>query len=98
MTPDAEVPVSRIADARPGDIARVHGTIGSILVEPGDAAPGVTATIADDSGEIDAVFMGRRTIAGIEPGRVVTIQGRVAEGEGRDHIFNPWYAITEAAS
>jgi len=93
VTVEAPRPVVPIADATPGEIVRVHGTIGYIVVEPGDAPPALTATVADDTGEIDAVFMGRRAIAGIEPGRAVTIQGRVAHDDGRAHIFNPWYEL-----
>ncbi len=94
MTIDEARPVIPIAEAEPGEIVRVHGTIGHIVVEPGDAAPTLTATVTDDTGEIDAIFMGRRAIAGIEPGRIITIQGRIAHEDGRAHIFNPWYGLS----
>jgi RecJ-like exonuclease len=98
VSAEAALPVIPIADAAPGEVVRVIGTIGHILVEPGDAPPALTATVADDTGEIDAVFMGRRAIAGIEPGRVITVEGRVARGEGRAHIFNPWYELNGSSA
>ncbi len=93
MTEEVRGEVVPISSAQVGDIARFRGAIRAIVVEPGDAAPALTATIVDDTGTIDAVFMGRREIPGIEPGRVVTMHGRVAGGPGGLHIFNPWYEL-----
>ena len=93
MTDETAAAVVPVGHARPGKIARMRGTIDSIRIEPHDAAPALTASISDGTGAIDAVFMGRREIPGIEPGRVVTIRGRVAQGEGGLHLFNPWYEL-----
>lgn len=93
MTEDVHADVVPVAKAVAGELVRVRGTIGSILIEPRGAAPSLTASISDGTGVIEAIFMGRRDIPGIEPGRVVTIHGRVAQGEASLHIFNPWYQI-----
>lgn len=93
MTEEIRAEVIPIERAREREVARVRGTIGSILIEPRGAAPALTASIGDGTGVIEAVFMGRRDVPGIEPGRVVTIHGRVAQGEAGLLIFNPWYRI-----
>lgn len=71
----------------------VHGRVASVRVEPGDATPCLTARIQDDTGVIDAVFMGRREILGIEPGTVIDIEGRVSAGEAIPRIYNPSYVL-----
>ena len=39
------------------------------------------------------VWLGRRRIPGIEPGRTVTARGRFAAVEGKRVIYNPWYEL-----
>ena len=45
---------------------------------------------------IDLVWLGRRRIAGVEPGRRVVARGRVGEHNGRKAIYNPWYELLPA--
>lgn len=98
MTTHEPAELASVANVVPGEITRIRGTIGFIVVEPGDAAPALSASINDGTGTIEAIFMGRREIPGIEPGRVVTIQGRAAQGPEGLHIFNPWYQIEGPAA
>ncbi len=93
MTEEIRADVIPVERAREGEVVRLRGTIGSIVIEPRGAAPALTASIDDGTGVIEAVFMGRRDIPGIEPGRVVTIHGRVAQGAVGLLIFNPWYQL-----
>jgi RecJ-like exonuclease len=93
VTEETRAQIVPVAKAVGGEVVRVRGTVGSILIEPRGAAPSLTASISDGTGVIEAIFMGRRDIPGIEPGRVVTIHGRVAQGEAGPHIFNPWYRL-----
>jgi hypothetical protein len=39
------------------------------------------------------VWLGRRRIAGIEPGRTLTARGRFAAFDGKRVIYNPWYEL-----
>jgi hypothetical protein len=39
------------------------------------------------------VWLGRRRIAGIEPGRRLLARGRVGLHEGQLAIYNPWYEL-----
>ena len=81
----------RIADAVAREVATVSGRIVSLQVEPHDAAPQLTARLDDGTGRIDAVFMGRRAIPGIEAGAHVTLKGRVSHAEAMPRIYNPQY-------
>lgn len=88
----ADLPV-RIDELKARAIVRVRGRIVAIRVEPRDSAPQLTARLDDGTGRIDAVFMGRRDVPGIEPGAIVTIEGRVSDGEDTPRIFNPEYTL-----
>jgi predicted thioesterase len=39
------------------------------------------------------VWLGRRHIAGIEPGRAITAKGRIAVRDGRKVLYNPYYEL-----
>lgn len=82
-----------ISDLHPRDMATVEGRIVAITVVPQDSAPRLTARIDDGTGRIDAVFMGRRAIAGIEPGARVCVAGRVCEAEAAPRLYNPRFEI-----
>lgn len=73
--------------------ARVAGRITFIEVSPADAPARLVARVSDDSGSIDVVFLGRRTIPGIEPGALVSVTGRVALDKGALVMFNPAYEL-----
>lgn len=93
MTTHAAVPRTPISDAQVRAVARVSGRIVAIHVEPAGTAPTLTARIEDGTGRIDAVFMGRRGIDGIEPGAVVALEGRVCSAEPVARIYNPRYEL-----
>lgn len=82
-----------MADVEARSVARVRGRIVAIHVEPAGAAPRLTARVEDGTGRIDAVFIGRRGIDGIEPGSIVVLEGRVCIGEPVPRIYNPRYEL-----
>jgi len=82
-----------ISDAKVRDVATIEGRIISITVEPQDAAPRLTARIDDGTGRVDAIFMGRRAIAGIEPGARVLVAGRLCEAESAPRLYNPRFEL-----
>lgn len=85
--------VVRIENATARTLVTVKGRIVALRVEPRDAAPQLTARIDDGTGRLDAVFMGRREIPGIEAGAMVTFHGRVSDAEALPRIFNPQYTL-----
>ncbi|MDN4472721.1 OB-fold nucleic acid binding domain-containing protein [Demequina zhanjiangensis] len=82
-----------VRDLEPRKVARVTGRIIAVQVEPADAAPTVIVRIGDGTGFVHAVFMGRRQIPGVEPGRVLDIEGRVCETTAEPRIYNPRYEL-----
>jgi hypothetical protein len=76
-----------------GDVVTVSGPLRSVTLTPVAGIPSVEAEMYDGSGKVILVWMGRRTIAGIEPGRVLVATGRINDTEGRRVIFNPRYAL-----
>lgn len=86
-----------IADCPARALARVRGRIVAVQIEPHDAAPRLVARVEDGTGRLDAVFMGRRTIPGIEPGAVVELEGRVCASSSLPRVFNPGYTLVAPA-
>jgi DNA/RNA endonuclease YhcR with UshA esterase domain len=71
----------------------VSGILRSVTLRPREGVPALEAELYDGSGTIDLVWLGRREIAGIEPGRRLKLEGRVCDVDGRRVIFNPRYEL-----
>jgi hypothetical protein len=76
----------------------VFGTIRSVTIRPRAGTPALEAELFDGSGSVTLVWLGRRTIAGIEPGRQLRADGRITSGEGRKLIYNPRYELVAPSS
>ncbi len=70
---------------------RVGGEVRSIRIVPRAGADALEATITDGHGVLTAVFLGRRKISGISPGRRVFLEGVVAQDSGAYVMYNPLY-------
>ena len=70
---------------------RVGGEVRSIRIVPRAGADALEATISDGHGVLTAVFLGRRKILGISPGRRVFLEGVVAKDAGTHVMYNPVY-------
>lgn len=72
---------------------KATGVLRSVVLRPREGVPTVEAELYDGSGALDLVWLGRRTIAGIEPGRRIRVEGMVCEVDGRRTVFNPRYEL-----
>jgi hypothetical protein len=72
---------------------RIGGEVRSVRVVPRAGAPSLEVTINDGRGFATAVFLGRRKIAGITPGRKIVIEGMAREHAKRHLIVNPLYTL-----
>jgi len=72
------------------------GRLRSVRFEPRTNLPTLEAELYDGTGTVDLVWLGRRRIPGIEPGRSLVVRGRVCEQGSREVIFNPWYELLPA--
>lgn len=82
-----------LASCCPGVDAAVTGRIRSVVIKPQGSVPTLEADLFDGSGSVTLIWMGRRCITGIEPGRSLRARGRIADCGGRRVIFNPWYEL-----
>jgi hypothetical protein len=80
-------------DVRPGQLVRVTGRLRTVVYTPRTNLPTLEADLYDGSDLVRLVWLGRRQIAGIEPGRQVTVRGRIAVRDGRKVIYNPYYEL-----
>lgn len=78
---------------RRGEVVTVTGRLRAVVYNPRENVPTLQAELFDGSAAIDLVWLGRRRITGIEPGRWVMAKGRVGVHEGRHAIYNPWYEL-----
>jgi hypothetical protein len=73
--------------------AKVSGILRSVVLRPREGVPTVEVELFDGSGVIDLVWLGRRRIVGVEPGRRALVEGLVCEVDGRRTMFNPRYEL-----
>lgn len=76
-----------------GDLVTVSGRLRTVVYTPRTNLPTLEAELYDGSDVVTLVWLGRRHIAGIEPGRSVTAHGRVALRDDRKVIYNPIYEL-----
>lgn len=85
--------LDRIGDAPDRERVRLRGTLRTVTLRPRGGVPALEAELTDGSGVITIVWLGRRQIAGISPGRAMEIQGRIGLHEGQRIMYNPRYEL-----
>jgi hypothetical protein len=76
-----------------GEMVTVSGRLRTVVYTPRTNLPTLEADLYDGSDVVTLVWLGRRHIAGIEPGRALTARGRVALRGDRKVIYNPFYEL-----
>jgi hypothetical protein len=76
-----------------GQIVSVSGRLRTVAYTPRTNLPTLEADLYDGSDVVTLVFLGRRSIVGIEPGRQLTARGRIAIRDDRKVIYNPYYEL-----
>jgi hypothetical protein len=79
--------------AQRGQCVNVTGRLRTVVYTPRTNLPTLEADLYDGSDVVTLVWLGRRQIAGIEPGRALTASGRVAMRDNRKVIYNPYYEL-----
>jgi hypothetical protein len=77
----------------PGAHTNISGTIRALTLRPVGGVPALEAELFDGTGVLLLVWLGRRRIRGIDPGRDLTVHGRVTLQSGRLVMFNPAYEL-----
>jgi hypothetical protein len=73
--------------------ARLGGEVQGLRVVPRAGSPTLEVTVTDGSGRAVAVFLGRRTLPGVTPGRGLVIEGVPRKQGGRTVLVNPAYTL-----
>jgi RecG-like helicase len=82
---------TRIAEAPNRSRAKLAGVVRRITVRPLEGYESLEALISDGTGEIEVVWMGRRSIPGLSLGTKVVVDGVVGESRGERRVVNPTF-------
>lgn len=82
--------MDKVADRVP---TRVGGEVRTVRIVPRAGAPALEVTVTDGRGSVTAVFLGRRKIAGMSPGRRLILEGVPCPDGARHLVFNPEYEL-----
>jgi hypothetical protein len=89
----AESGVDRIDDAPDREVVKLRGTLRTVTLRPRGGVPALEAELYDGSGVITVIWLGRRRISGIMPGRGIQVEGRIGRHEGERIMYNPRYEL-----
>jgi amino acid transporter len=90
--PGGERP-SLISGSQEREVVALAGTLRAVTLRPQSTSQTMEAELWDGTGRVHLVWLGRREIPGIEPGRRLIVRGRLANVRGERTIFNPSYEL-----
>ena len=82
-----------IADAPDRQLVEVQGVLRTVTLRPRGGVPALEAELYDGSGVLTVIWLGRRQIAGIDPGRKMKVRARIGSSEGARVVYNPRYEL-----
>lgn len=71
----------------------VAGTLRSVVLRPRAGTPSLEAELWDGTGAVTLIWLGRRRIGGVDPGRSLVARGRLTRHDGRAALYNPAYEL-----
>lgn len=89
----ASVGATPVRDCVCGEPVQVAGTLRAVVLRPLAGVPTLEAELDDGTGSVALVWLGRRRIRGIDPGRRLVARGRMTQRDGRLTLFNPEYEL-----
>lgn len=84
------LPINQCAN---GEKVVVAGTVRSLQLRPVASLPAFEIEVYDGTGSVAVVWIGRRSISGIEAGRRIVVSGRLTCISSGPTIFNPRYEL-----
>jgi amino acid transporter len=82
-----------IGDCDDREVVDVTGVLRSVTLRPRGPSLTMEADLWDGTGNITLIWLGRRDIPGVKPGRHMVVRGRVARIKGERTIYNPIYEL-----
>jgi hypothetical protein len=89
----AGLDMTSIAEVQLREPARLGGEVQGLRVVPRSGSSSLEVTVTDGSGRAVAVFLGRRSLPGVTPGRGVVLEGVPRKEGGRCVLLNPAYTL-----
>jgi hypothetical protein len=86
----------RACDCRSGQEVTVLGRLRTVELCPNTDNATLEAELFDGTAGVTLVWLGRRRIPGIEPGRTIKVRGRLADRDGHKVLYNPYYELQTA--
>lgn len=74
-------------------VVTVAGTVRAVTLRPRATVPALVAEVYDGSTTVQLVWLGRRSIHGIDPGAYVKATGLICRPTGAPTIYNPAYEL-----
>src|SRR5918992_2794614 len=81
----------RIKDAPKRSRVRLAGVVRRITVRPLEGNESLQALIDDGTGEVNVVWMGRRSIPGLNLGTRIVVEGVLGEQRSERRLVNPTF-------
>jgi RecG-like helicase len=85
---------TRVADAPMRSRVKIAGVVRRITVRPVEGNESLEALISDGTGEVEVVWMGRRSIPGLSLGTRVVVDGVIGALRGRQRMVNPTFEFS----
>jgi hypothetical protein len=79
----------RIADAPKRTPVKLAAVVRRITVRPGGSFDSIETVVSDGTGEVRAVWAGRRSIPGLSLGKRMVLEGVIGEERGERRMVNP---------
>ncbi|CAN0050172.1 unnamed protein product [Phaeothamnion confervicola] len=85
--------VTAMSAVAPRTPVRVGGEVQRMRIAPRSGVPAFEITVSDGSGDVVAVFTGRRQVAGISHNRALVLEGVARLERNRLVMLNPAYTL-----
>jgi amino acid transporter len=89
----AQTSATPIAECADHDVVSVAGTLRTVTLRPRGTSLTMEADLWDGTGNLTLIWLGRREIRGVRPGRRVVAHGRVARIKDQRVMYNPSYEL-----
>jgi len=89
----ASAGATHVAECSVGAPVCVAGALRAVVLRPRAGVPTLEAELYDGTGSVTLIWLGRRRIRGIDPGRSLVAHGRLTKQDGRPTIYNPAYEL-----
>jgi amino acid transporter len=93
-----EMNATPIGECGDRQVADVTGVLRSVTLRPRGPSLTMEADLWDGTGHVTLVWLGRRNIPGVQPGRHIVVHGRVAQIKGERTMYNPLYELQPAVA